>query len=436
ADDVVGKLTFLAEHLRDRKLAWVSPAKVKGFGIEGSGPKITVVKSDKGTWKVTEPVKVDAEADEADAFLRAVAALQIIRFPNDAPDEAALVRYGLDEKSRVTLTIRSEDVPEHVYYVGRVDEKNKDLYVQRKQSVSVYTVKEPFLRQVTGTYLDFRKRQVADMSRYDIRMLSLKRPQGDFTIAKAADDKWRMTAPVNAPADELAVGNLLDDIDDLKAVTFLADKAEKLADYGLDKPVCELTVELKPGKDKPAETKVLLVGKEMGADGSAAKLKDGDLVFTVSSTLVERLGEEFRKRTVWEVKRADVKALTWESSAEKVAARLEDGAWKLLEPAGRKLDEMRLDNLLGNFNYVRVNRFEAYTKDDLAAYGLDKPGVRITVTVNDVDRTMSVGKEKDKDHVYVMVSDEDAVFTLPASTVRSLSGSLLVPPEKPPEKRE
>ena len=433
-DDVVGKLTFLAEFLRDRKFAWVSSANVKAFRIEGAGPKVVLLKADD-KWKIAEPVKIDAEPDEVDSFIRALAALNVFRFPNDAPDDAALKRYGLDQKSRVALTVGLTDKPDQVYYIGRIDPKQKDLYVQRQGSDSVYTVKETFRKSVTGTYLDFRKRQVAEMSRYDMKKFDVKRPEGDFSLAKAPDDKWRMTAPVNAPGDDLAVGDLLNDLENLKAVKFLAEKAEKLADYGLDKPACEVTIELKEDKDKPAKTRVLSIGKAMGDDGYAAKLKSDDVIFTVSNTLAERLRQEFRKRTVWEIKRGGVSALVWQSTSEKVSTRLEEGAWKLLEPAGRKLDEMRVEDVLNNFNYLRVNRFEAYTKDNLAQYGLDKPRLKITITVENTPRTMSVGKPKDKDNVYVMVSDADAVFTLSTATVKTLTDSLLVPPEKPEEKK-
>ena len=220
----------------------------------------------------------------------------------------------------------------------------------------------------------------------------------------------------------------------IDAVRFITEKAEKPADYGLDKPAYVVIVELKPDKDKPTETVELHVGKEMGDDGFAAKLKDDDLVFTVSSTLVDRLGREFRKRLVWDFKRSDVSSLVWRAGSKKVSIRLEDGAWKLIEPAGGRIDAIRLDELLGVVSNIRVERFTAYTKDQLAKYGLDKPRMTVKLTIEDTDRTLTLGKEKDKDYSYVMVSDNDVVFTLPTSSAKTLLASPMAPPEKPEEK--
>lgn len=428
-DEVVDKLTFRAEYLRDRNLARFASTAVQEFRLEGAGPGLVLRKSD-GAWKIVEPVQMDAQEDAVDSFLRAVAGLDILRFPKDAPDAAALARCGLDEKSRITLTLKLEGEPEQQYAFGGIDPEQKDLYVMRKDSESVYTVRETFREGVTSTYLDFRKRRIAEMSRYDMQKVTIRRPAGTITLARGADDKWRMTAPVSAPADEINVGHLLDDLNDPEAVRFLAEKAEKPAEYGLDKPAYEVIVELKPGKDKPTQTKTLLVGKEMGADGYAAKLAAEEVVFTVSNTLVERLGQEFRKRLVWQVRRTDVSRLVWTKGAEKVSARLENGTWKLIEPAGRKADATSLDYMLDAVGFLRVERFEAYTRDQLSKYGLDKPSVTLTLTVQDADRTLSIGADRDKDSVYVMVSNDDAVFALPKTTVKPLLSAPLAPPEK------
>jgi hypothetical protein len=425
---VVGKLTFRADFLRDRTLARFASTSVQEFSIEGAGPKVLLRKADTA-WKVVEPVKVDAQEDAVDSFLRALAALDVIRFPNDSPDAAALGRFALDEKSRITVTLKVADKPEQVYTFGNIDPKEKDLYARRSGSDCVYTVREGFREGVTGTYLEFRKREVAELSRFNVQKLVLRRPQGDVTLAKAADDKWRLTAPVSAACDEVNVGNLLDSLNKLEAVRFLSDKSPNPAAFALDKPAYQVTIELKAGKDKPVETKTLLVGKDMGTDGWTAKLADSDLVFTVPGTLVEHLGQEFRRRLVWEIKAGDLSKVVWQKGSEKVVVRKEEGGWKLIEPSGRTLNEQAVTQMVSAVDYLRADRFESYTRDNLSQFGLDKPRLTLTLTVQDKDRTLLIGRDKDKDRVSVCVSDDDGVFTMPASTVKMLLESPLGPVE-------
>jgi len=431
SDEIVKKLTFDPAFLRDRQVARLSSQDVKELSIERPGRKLVLGKTgDK--WKIEEPLKMDAEPDAVDGFIRALAGLEIIRFVNDAPDEATLARFGLDAKSRITLTVKPTDKPEQVYYVGAIDPAGKDLYIQRKGSNSIYTVKEAFRKDAESGYLDFRKRQVAAMSRYDMQKLAIRRPQGPVTLAKESGDKWRMTAPVNAPTYETGVGQLLEDLNDLAAVKFIAEKVDRLSDYALDIPPYELTIELK-AKDKPATTKVLLIGKELPAEGYAAKFKDADLVFTVSNTLVEHLGEELRKRLVWQVERGgpQVSAIVWQAGPQKVSVRKEEGAWKLIEPRLAILDVPRLEGLLNAVNWITVDRFESYTKENLLKYGLDKPRVTVTLTVEGKDRTFFLGAQKDKDNSYAMVSDDDPIFTVSSTTVKVLLEAPLATPEKP-----
>jgi len=421
ADEIVKTLAFVPLFLRDRQVARLSALDLSELAIERPGQKVVVRKSaDK--WKIEEPVRMNAEPDAVDAFVRALTALQVIRYPNDSPDDAALARFGLDPKSRITITVRPVDKPVEVYYVGVVDPASRDLYMQRKGFPGVYTVSEGFRADAESRYLDFRERSLGPLSRYDIEKIAVLRPQGPITLARQPDDKWRMTAPVTAPAHDAAVEQLLDDLNNLAAVKFIAEKADRLSDYALDKPAFELTLGLKAQKDKPASTKVLLIGKQFPGEGYAAKFKDADLVFTVADALVQHLGEEFHKHLVWQFERggAQVSALVWQSGTQKVFVRKEQGVWKLIEPRLAVLDEEKLQGLINVVSWITVTRFEAYTKDNLPRYGLSAPRVTVTVTVEGKDRTFSLGAPKDANTSYAMVSDGDPIFAMPANIVKVL----------------
>ena len=433
------ELTFPSDALRNRRFLPISAYGAAEFDVERAGARL-VVKKQGEKWKIVEPVTADADDGEVDIFYRDVSGLEVLRWPNDAPDNAALERYGLDPKSRATLTLRQADKPEQVVYVGKASDKDKDLYVQHAGRRTVYTVSESFAGRVSGNWLDFRARKVAAFSKYDVQKLLLRRPDGDVSLEKAVDGKWRLTAPASAPGDEITVGAVLDDLNELTAVKFIAEKPAKPADFGLDpsaplgagKPAFEVTVELKAGKDKPVETKTVLVGKEVPGQGWTAQVKGEGLVWVASGVFVDHLRAEMRKRLLWEVRRTDIQSMTWQSGAQKVVARVEGGWWKLVEPSGAKLDANALDGMVGPIENLRVERFEAYSKDNLAKYGLDKPRVTITLTVDGRERSLLIGANKDKDNVWATVSTDEVIFTQPQGLVSAMLKAPLAPPEASP----
>ncbi len=425
---LVSDLTFPSEALRDRSVIRISSSNATEFDLDRPGARL-VVKKQGARWKIVEPVTADAEDTEVDAFFRELSGLQVVRWPNDAPDNAALERYGLDAKSRATLTVRQADKPEQVLYIGKVDPKQKDLYLQRAGSRTVYTVSDAFAARAVGAWLDFRSRKVAAMSKYEAEKLVIRRPGGDFVIEKGADAKWRMTSPAGAPGDEINIGNVLDELNDLSAVRLLVEKAANPADYGLDKPVFEVSVDLRAGKDKPVETKTLLIGREIRGEGWTAEVKGEDLVWVASNVLVDHLRAEMRKRLIWEIRRPDIQAMTWQAGSEKVVARVEGGWWRLVEPSGAKLDPAVVDEIVSPLEGLRVDRYEAYSKEALAKYGLDKPRVTVVLTVEGRDRVFLLGAAKDAQSVYAMVSTDDAIFTVPTSFAASVLRVPLAPQE-------
>ncbi len=74
-------------------------------------------------------------------------------------------------------------------------------------------------------------------------------------------------------------------MDDLKAERFVAEKAARLSEYGLNQPDVEVTVTFEDGG---AET--LLVGKKLpDSDSTYAKIADKDVIFVIKKDVVDEL---------------------------------------------------------------------------------------------------------------------------------------------------
>src|SRR3990172_6492818 len=97
----------------------------------------------------------------------------------------------------------------------------------------VYWVELPKSRE------EAKKKTILELKTDDVTQVSLVYADREIVV-KRADGKWRMIKPVDAPADDTAVNNLISALAEAELKkTF--DDASDLAQYGLDQPFVKIT---------------------------------------------------------------------------------------------------------------------------------------------------------------------------------------------------
>jgi len=264
-------------------------------------------------WRIVEPVEAKADNSLVDTLARTISNLRVDQFVDDAPpggDE----EMGLSAP-RLTAAVKLKNGKEISVAFGAEIEKPKDdtttpkppetgtstppttpekqLYVRRAGRAETYLVKATVLKDVDKALSDLRNKQLVDVTVSDVTSFSLQRREGASFTGSKTGDKWQVSAggAETIEADTMNAENLLYDVKDLRAASFVDDVDP--AESGLDAPA--ITIELKvKGGGQPVR---VLVGNKKGSQ-YYARVGDDPQVMLVDATKIDGLHDaldDFKK---------------------------------------------------------------------------------------------------------------------------------------------
>jgi hypothetical protein len=118
--------------------------------------------------------------------------------------------------------------------------------------------------------------------------------------------------------------------------------------------------------------------------------------------------------------KAKVKEVAIDNTGSEKVRLVKDGTgWKMAEPFAAPADTTAVDSLVGTLETLQMDEVENATS--FAEYGLDKPRIAVSVTVEGAPAPLRLelgGKLADQSGVYAKVPDKPRVFTI-ASYVES-----------------
>jgi len=204
------------------------------------------------------------------------------------------------------------------------------------------------------------------------------------------DDKWHLAAPVDGPADDYEVRQLLRAAVEGKYRQTI-DPAGKgqptLVDLGLDPPAYRLTLKAKARKEKPGPTVTVEIGRKAAvgeglyvrlAGAKKAILLEGDDLLKRARQRVNK----FRSRNLVDLARDDVVRI--EIEGDKGTLRIDRSdenkdRWVLSKPMAARADPDAVSEILRKALGVMVADFVDDNAEDLERYGLAKPRLMVTL---------------------------------------------------------
>lgn len=243
-------------------------------------------------------------------------------------------------------------------------------------------------------------------------------------VLKKVDGTWRLTAPVDAPADTVAVTNLVNAAAQAEITKDLGDAGGKLAQYGLETPLVRVTLTTKD-KTLPA----VLVGKTtpIGA-GAYAKLADASNVVLTGGALrssMDKQVKDLRDKTILTFGDPELRKVEIQGEGKDIVLVQQDGTWRLEQPRAMAADAATVRSFLSSLRSLRAVDFPAEPAADPAAFGLDKPRLRITLRLGEegAEKTLLVGASNDKKEMYVQRAGQPTVYAVSDWTYRDLDKS-------------
>jgi hypothetical protein len=263
-----------------------------------------------------------------------------------------------------------------------------------------------------------RKGRVFAVEPADVTDVEIKRTDATVKL-KREGDGWQILAPVNARGDRGPIDETVTSVVTARMDREIDADPKSLGDFGLDRPVAEVTLRLKDGKQ---------VGLVLGAKSPTgvwvyARETGKPAVFVVGDSVLRdatRPVAEFRDKIVLAFDQREVTGLEIDTRDDKIALEQADGRWKLTRPRALPADSDTVRDFLEKLRAARVKEFAADAPRSLEPFGLDKP-VRLEIqTGRDKDRatkTLLVGRvDPAKKGVYAMRPGESTVMLIPDET--------------------
>jgi hypothetical protein len=248
----------------------------------------------------------------------------------------------------------------------------------------------------------------------------------DIGLSKG-EHGWRLTRPIDAPADEATVTALLGAIADAEIQKTLDEAPSDLANFGLDKPNPTVRLTLKSGDQAPP----LAIGKNTTIGGKTY-IRKGDeakIYLTASSlqTGLNKQTKDLRDKQILTFQDDDVSRLeiTNDHGDKTTLVRKDKDAWTV-DPGDHPADVTDARSYLSTLRSLRAIDFPDDAPVDLGKFGLAKP--RLTVVVfsgkdDSAAQTLLVGSDATQGtqkQTYVKRADQPVVYAIGDWAARNL----------------
>jgi hypothetical protein len=394
-------------------LVGMKPEDVTRVELLNEGKSIVLVKS--GTqWRIEKPVQARADDAQVKQVLEGLLNGKVDQMV--AENTTDFKQYGLDKPAfQVTLT----DAKGHqkVIQTGVKDVRGFSVYAREAGSPQLFLVSSFSIEDLQKKKADdLRDKTVLALDPNAVNSLAIQ-AGGQTTRVEKQGSKWQITAPQPAPADSEMVTQVLDQMKNLKVDHFESGGAD-LSRYGLAPPQVTVTVNGTGGE------KGLLLGKLApgGKDVYATRPGEHEVFDLPKSTLsdLSKKPGDLRDKTLLSFKRDDATGITVTTPAQTLVLARSGRDWNITKPTPGKPKEDRLSTLLFTLEVVKGSRLVEEKPKDLAKYGLDKPEVRVQISLPKGPQELLIGKKAGANEYYARSSSQDAVFTVPDFTVTDL----------------
>ncbi len=409
-------------------------------------------------WWVTQPMSDRGDTARIRDILSELKNLKIAKADFVSDKEEDIARHGLD-KPRLTISIGSTEGDVQNLLLGHsLDDR---IYAKRDDESSVFFVHDVVLSDLDLEANDLRDKLLLrfdSIGTYGIEKVELKYPDTTLTMVKTKQYDWMITSPTEILADRDIIREFVERIKDLQIQQYIDDSGEDLDKYGLGDSSIEVSVFRKIGE---GETVKFMIGDSDPDGGLCYVRKDGeDAVYSVPTEEFYDVAKTgfiaFRDKLVLEFSKENVQEIIIDRDEKTFVCKKNEESpvtkWNMTSPVNMEADIDSVNQVVWNLSFLVVDKIIALSAENLGMYGLDSPGLKVSVIYEDSDSTSSgdeviseegdltrpkkrvtktllVGDklepEKDKSDYYAKFADEDIIFQIGWPDVRDYSVDLV-----------
>jgi hypothetical protein len=247
-----------------------------------------------------------------------------------------------------------------------------------------------------------------------ITTLEITRPQNERVVISKVGEAWRITDPLDAPADQSNIESALNRLADLRITRIVASQPESYARLQVD-DANAVKVIVRAGEAKLAE---LLVGK-YGGGVTMVRMDERAEVFGASGSLryaFDRELKSWRNRKVVSFETAEVEKIRFENHRGTFEfERTEDG-WNAVrsKPTLRDFDPKKVTGLVSTAARLTASDFASEDTSPARA-GLSKPKATVILTTKEGPQAivLEVGDvTENTTDVYLRRNDDPTIYLI------------------------
>ena len=259
------------------KLFTVEATAIQGVTLKNEAGEQSTLRRSGDRWTLTEAGGAEVDPTEAGNITSALSALESQRVVDEQP--ASLAEFGLDAP-RVSVSFTDAANAPHTLLIGNKTPTGGDLYAKLDTAPRVFLIGAWLEETFNRSRFDLRDKTVAKFARDAVTNVTITSASGTVALAQSGGE-WRLTAPVDVPADNAAADAIVNAVSSARMQTVV--DAPNLATMGLTRPHVSIAITAGPTRS------VLEIGGPAEAGTRYARDTVRDLVFTVEDTLVAEL---------------------------------------------------------------------------------------------------------------------------------------------------
>ena len=447
-DIMLRDLDLELNDLRDKQLLRfdaIGTYGIEKIDLKSTDTALVMEKTEQYDWMIKSPKLILADRDTVREFVEKIKDLQIQQYVDDSGTNYE--KYGLaDSPLEVSVFRRIGEGETVKFLIGNADENGGLCYVRRDGEDAVYSVPtENFYDIAKAGYLAFRDKLVMEFPKEYAQKLVVNR-DGNTIICEQAEGstmrmpKWNMISPVKMPAELDSINQVVWNLSFLMANKIVTLSAENIGDYGLDNPLLSASVTYeeyaaahnnevisdKADLVKPKEliTKTLLIGNKIEPDKDKtnyyAKVDGQDIIFQVGWTDVRDYSIELVTRTLFNFDSINAKSIRIKHPEKNLFFQKNDEhMWQMVEPEIKLLSGNLADRIISSMKLLMAESIVQYSNENLSEYGFDNPQFSVTISFDDGEASLLVGKEAGNDY-YVTGTDTNFVYLMNKNKIDEL----------------
>ncbi len=388
------------------------------FGTENK-KKIRLTKVNN-VWKIKEPVEADVDKDSFDVWMNYVEKLPKERIVANSVKNIA--EYGLDNPS-FTVHIKADDGSDMTLVSGDEIPTGSMFYSKLKNNDTIFMIAAYNKVGIDKSPFELRDKKVFHFKTADVEGIKVATKTGNYSIERI-NGEWQVVEPKKAPADAEKIASLLQKARTTDIKKFIAEEAEDLDLYGLNKPATQIS--FLTGKDKVPHS--LAFGIENTEEGGVyAKTASKNKVFLLKKEFFNDFPynvKDIRDKSIFQLTSDRVNKIQFVFSDKTITTtKNEDKNWTIIEPSKAKADNFEINSLLNYISSGKVIDFIPKKMEKKNAFALKNP--RLTVKFFEKDKTepktISFGSHNQmKKAVYADTGSPDEVVLLDSEFFKKL----------------